>query len=129
MKYGVEHYSLKPLEQQELEDSLSKIRQHIEADKWVDTHLRQTSNELEENKKRLKRYFMSSVLSRLDNADVPVDISSLEDEFPHDALQAALLKVDKEQPEPGDMGKITERLEQSIQPVVAKLAEQHIVYS
>lgn len=128
LKYGVEHYLLKPLERQEMEDSLSKIRQHIEAGKWVDTHLRQTSNELEENKKRLKRYFMSSILSHLDHVDVSVDVSSLEGEFPHDALQAVLLKVDKEQPEPGDLGKITERLEQSIQPVVAKLTEQHIVY-
>jgi two-component system, response regulator YesN len=115
LKYGVENYLLKPINKQELIETLKKIsRQSIEENVQIENELRM-KNELVENRNKIRKHFLNSVIFDVHNEN-ELKIENINHEyqlhFQTGIFQAILIKLDHRT-----------GFEESIEKVLNKLTE------
>jgi len=99
LKYGVENYLLKPIEEQELKDTLIKIRkQNKEEDSKVENEIR-VKKQMEENITKIHWHFINNIIFN-NNSEASCDVNSINKEyglnFRRGLFQAIYIKLDNQ---------------------------------
>lgn len=105
LKYGVQHYLLKPIDEDELMDTLVQIRLRKEDARQQGALLDTTLHQLSENTRQLQERFLAKLLDDVKHhrqADLEGAADTYHLDFPHDNYRAFVIRLDRNTPQYGD---------------------------
>ena len=98
MKYGVKYYLLKPIEEGKLTEIIKEIAENIACRKAQKNHEMRIEQELQETRDKMKKRFLTSILSNEERREETVDQLLVNEEynttFKEGAFQAVFIKLD-----------------------------------
>ena len=98
MKYGVKYYLLKPIEEDKLTEIIKEIAENIACRKARKNHEMRIEQELQETRDKMKKRFLTSILSNEESREETVDQLLVNEEynttFKEGAFQAVFIKLD-----------------------------------
>lgn len=98
MKYGVKYYLLKPIEEDKLTEIIKEIAENIACRKARKNHEMRIEQELQETRDKMKKRFLTSILSNEESRGETVDQLLVNEEynttFKEGAFQAVFIKLD-----------------------------------
>ena len=98
MKYGVKYYLLKPIEEDKLTEIIKEIAENIARRRARKNHEMRIEEELRETRDKMKKRFLTSILSNEEGGEKATDQLSVNEEyntaFKEGVFQAIFIKLD-----------------------------------
>lgn len=130
MKYGVKYYLLKPIEEEKLTEIIHEISTDIFVRQKQKSYEIRMEQELQQTRDKMKKRFLTSILSHTYENDKPVNRFTVNEEynttFKEGVFQAIFIKLDTEEEMEVSDNSVINEMEKQVN-IFAEVCEEYIL--